>query len=236
MKPLSKQERDWFEAMRVGACQLTHVFRPDPFADDLPRTKRYRLRGWVSLAAATVLFFYSFSGAWANPGEELPPSDVLIPMDDLLKEQVNGHLKLPPETAAEQEQQTEQQQPQTKQQPAEEKASQQPPANQQQTKPQQQPSKQNEAQVEPQQQPVKPPAAQTAPKTPPVAEKQPPTTSPQVPAANMKQQEGTYQTENGGKLPATATPLLPLFFQGMALMLLGFGLSSFNNARNASVR
>lgn len=223
VKEISKQEICWF-ASRQTKYQWMSYQQKDPFDIWLHqpnrRASRSWLKGFVSITSGILLMCYSFSGVWANPGEDLPPSDVLIPVDEALQQKDNTQTDQPPLEVPNQlapETETKQKQQSTKDPTADGLKTQKPT----QVSPEPQ-GKASDKSVD-QQHKTKPSADQNSTTK---SDQQPATTkqSPSTTSQTQSDPNQTMATENGGKLPATATPLMDLLLRGFSLVLMGIGI------------
>lgn len=238
MKRLSKQEKLWFNALRTEKRNFDDVPRPDPFEDLFyPQINRRHqwIKGLVSIVSAIVLISYSFSSVWANPGEQLPPNDALIPMDEVMQGQMTIKENERPstseseneqkETAKEREQQVESS---SEQAPKETNLSEKvtdPPVSDQEKLGSQTEKKSNDRLPNTE-------SVHTSGKQETSKESQLSTTDGNQSHHNQEQNGSiSYQTENGGKMPDTATPWGSFLLRGIGLLLLGIGLRSIHRAR-----
>lgn len=231
MKSFSMEEREWLEGFRTDELVGPPLYdmKRYTYMEPSQECDHFKwVKGSICITSSFILFLLSFTPVWAHPHQEVPPKEVLIPKDELMKEDPVpksqeeftpfGNQNIAP-TNPTKETQESVESPNIKNNPKpsesveEKKQSHSPSLGDQEKK---------NTMVSPSQE----------------KKSNQPSESHQVPSSSSheKIKKKTYtdslessdsiKTENGGKLPNTATPLGSLFLRGWALLFLGLGLRS----------
>lgn len=194
MEKLSQEELRWFKALQTKYIPFPQK-RENDWKKRIQRQKR--LKGTSAILIAGLLFWISFPPVWGNPSDDSPPEGVLIPIDELVrdeKNQMKSQLEVPNRSDTDSEKEL--------------------------------PSVTNERHpTNPADPKVINPTNDdsSSSKTEPSSNVNPSNAGDET-QKRRHNLPSTVQTEEGGKLPDTATPFTALLLRGMALVCLGFGL------------
>lgn len=216
MKKLSEQQLAWFKGLQT---ETRNNGTPHFMPDERVSWRRDWFMGILLVMTSFLLFWYSFSPVWGNPGEEVQTEDVLIPIHELMNGE-EKEVELPQQSNVTESRSSNQQERQV-----EEKSDQsssnvenigdkhgrmiQSRSNAETKKVESQQNKETTSTND-----AHPSSVQQTPQTKEIADS-----------------TSDVRTENGGKLPKTATPFGAYFLRGLALFLLGMGIRFLNRDR-----
>lgn len=214
MKKLSEQQLAWFK--RLQTEKKNHGI-PRFMPDESVSWKRNGFMGILSVMVSFLLFWFSFSTVWGNPGEEVQSEDVLIPIHELMNG-VEREIQSPEQSNLTESQSSNQQESRVEEK-SDQSSSNVENSGDKNGEMDQSNSNFKTKKVESQQNnktgtnDIHPSSVQQTPQT-----------------KETTDSTSGVRTENGGKLPKTATPFGAYFLRGVALVLLGIGIRLLNRS------